>query len=412
MKAWVSSSVLCSCLLPWSPLFAWELKFEDIPTLIRKNSKSLKVSESTVEVGTLQIVPRDRAYLPRIDFESGLRHEQELDSSSDTAPFWKVNIESNLYRGGRDEQHRTLTERQQELKTLDAQIVFRNEVLTARQDFIRLIAKQDLLQLTKSILQQAGKKRRAIQRKVEAGLLTESSIALAASFGMDLEQELISTEQERDELRDHLILTLGLEPHAEFTLPTHANVTGISSKPEEDVLQLSELKKLTLQSDLLRSEANINAEWWRPNVDVFASFGRTSAGRAGILPTQEASIGLKLTLNLQDSAELRAVKATKFKEANIWVLQKERVQRELQHRLHENKRKIETYSKIEKSLRRQSRDSERLEKTLQEEFERGIRDSSDLIDTLRASYEVNRKLLEASTEVSLARAELDTFQDN
>lgn len=410
MKAWVSASFVLSFFLPLNSLSALDLKYEDIPELVRKNNKGVKASEESIEVAKMRSGSLERTFFPRFGFETGVRGQKEADGSGVTAPFWKIDVQSNIYRGGRDQYRRSVLERQHELKSYDAQAFYRNEVLKARQEYIRLAGNQELLHLAKSVREERVKKKRSIQRKVQAGILTESDTALVGIFEADIDREIQLLEKQQHEIEDRLVLTLGLEPRTELDLTS--GTVNVNVPKSEGTVHMAEMQKLKLQSELLRSESSVRAEWWRPDVDVFASFVKTAAGEKsepGSLPERETAIGVRLTLNLQDSSEVRSETAARLREANLWDLQREQMKSELDYQIHEYEHEIETLAKYHQTLTQQQRDSERFQKRIDDEFERGVRDSSDIMDAVRSIYELKRKMAETSIEISLAKAGLQTL---
>lgn len=410
MKAWVSVSFVLTFLLPMNSLSALELAYEDIPGLVRKNNKGVKASEESIEVAKTRSGSLERTFLPRFGFETGVRGQKEADGSGDTAPFWKVDVQSNLYRGGRDQHRRSVLERQHELKSYDAQAFYRNEVLKARQQYIRLAGNQELLRLARNVREERVKKKRSIQRKVQAGILTESDTALVGIFEADIDREILLLEKELHEIEDRLVLTLGLEASTELEVPS--GTVKVDIPRSDDTTQIAEMQGLKLQSELLRSESAVKAEWWRPDVDVFASYAKTAVGEKsepGSLPERETAIGVRFTLNLQDSAEIRSETAARLREANLWDLQREQLKSELDYQIHEYEHEINTLTKYHETLKQQQRDSERFQRRIDDEFERGVRDSSDIMDAVRSIYELKRKLAETSIEISLAKAGLQTL---
>jgi outer membrane protein TolC len=410
MKAWVSAFFVLSFLLPMNSLPAMDLKYEDIPGLIRKNNKGVKASEESIELSKMRSGSLERSFFPRFGFETGVRGQNEADGSGDTAPFWKVDIQSNIYRGGRDQHRRSVLGRQHELKSYDAQAFYRNEVLKARQEYIRLAGNQELLRLAKSVREERVKKKRSIQRKVQAGILTESDTALVGIFESEIDREILLLEKEQHEIEDRLVLTLGLQPRTELELSS--GTVRLDAPKSDDSDQVAELQRLKLQSELLRSESEVKSEWWRPDVDVFASYVKTAVGEKsepGSLPERETAIGIRFTLNLQDSAEIRSETAARLREANLWDLQREQMKSEIDYQIHEYKHEVETLTKYHQTLKQQQRDSERFQRRIDDEFERGVRDSSDIMDAVRSIYELKRKLAETSIAISLARAGLQTL---
>lgn len=410
MKAWVSGSLILSLLFPTHSLWAMSLSYEDIPDFIRKNNRGLKAAEESVEVTKLRSGSFERSLLPRFGFEMGVRGQKEADGTGATAPFWKVDVQSNIYRGGRDQHRSSIQERQHELKTFDAQALYRNELLKARQEYLRLSGNQDLLSLARNVREVRLKKKKSIQRKVQAGILTETATGLVGIFEAEIDREIMLLEKEQHEIEDRLVLILGLDSSKELDISKSVKVPEAAQSGKET--DLSEMQRMKLQADLLRSESNLKTEWWRPDVDVFASYVKTDVGEradAGPLPERETAIGLRLTLNLQDSAEVRAETSARLREANLWELQREQMKSELDYRIHEYRHEIDTLTKFRETLAKQGRDSEHFQKQIDDEFERGLRDSSDVMDAVRAIYELRRKQVEAAIEINLAKAGLQTI---
>ncbi len=85
--------------------------------------------------------------------------------------------------------------------------------------------------------------------------------------------------------------------------------------------------------------------------------------------------------------------------------------REINHKLHEYEREMDTQTRLSKTYETGIAKSEKLLVRLRQEFERGIAGSDDINSTIRSIYDMRRKRMESMSKFYLARAGFETMID-
>lgn len=409
MKVW--ASILCFLWIGAAEAATRKLDYKELPTLIRQNNPGIQAAESSVESARQRAGALDRSFLPRLGLESGVRGQKEADGSGAQAPYWKLDAVSNLYRGGRDAWKDQEIETQIELRKLDTQIFMRHALMQVRADYVQLAAIRQLMQLNTDITQSSRQKRKSLRQKIQAGLLAESFATDFLLFEQGLEQDLLFLEKEMHEVEDRLVLVLGLAPETTLQLESLAAIEMGPAPSPSLVKELAELKKLELEARTLRAAATLPAEWWRPEIDLFASYAslQVEEPQPGPLPSRESAIGLRFTLNLEESAKSRKDSTRLQSEAATLDLQKADRTRAADLEVHEYFHDIQALRPILVKLDQHVKSAEILQKRIVAEFERGVRDSSAVLESMRRLHDLKKRRIESQREHHEAQAGLQTF---
>ncbi|RZA27166.1 MAG: hypothetical protein EOP10_01050, partial [Proteobacteria bacterium] len=70
--------------------------------MIRQNNQSVLSLKASTTADRSRIGKVESSFLPKIGLEAGVAEQREANGVGDTAPFWKIDVSTNLYRGGRD----------------------------------------------------------------------------------------------------------------------------------------------------------------------------------------------------------------------------------------------------------------------------------------------------------------------
>jgi outer membrane protein TolC len=410
MKVW--ASILCFLWGSSTVAATRTLDYDELPTLIRQSNPGLRAAESGIEAARLRSGTLDHSFLPRLELESGFRGQRETDGSGDQAPYWKVDAASNLYRGGRDAWKEQEIESEVSLRRFDAQAFMRQALLKVRADYIRLAAIRQLIKLNEDLTQSTRLKKKPLRQKIQAGLLSESFATDFLLFEQSLEQDRLFMEKEMHEIEDRLITELGLAQETRLHVKPLASIEMGAEPSPSQLKNLPELKKLELEAETARKTSHVPAEWWRPNVDLFASYTGLAvkdATEPSALPSREAAIGLRFTLDLNHSADLRKDASRLKSEAAALDLKKAYRTREAELRLREYSHDIDALRPILSTLDQHVKTTDSLQRKLDAEFERGVRDSSAVLESIRRVYELKKRRVDSLLEFQTAKAGLQTF---
>ncbi len=302
MRAWafkISLTAICTstpCLAAGTVI-----GYDELSDVIRKNNRAVQASGETVSAARQRVGDLDRTFLPKAGFETGISEQKEANGVGDTAPFWKVDVQANVYRGGRDKVGVLLRESQILIKEMDAQALYRSEIFKAKTDYVQLYSIRQVKELTLKSMDDYDSLRKSINRKAQAGLMTNTAVQNSQLEVDELKRQMIMLESEEHELEDRLGLVLGLAPDEPLTLKTKLtmNVAPKDGHSEDHTIQkLPEIKKFELMSESTKLETQTRNDWWLPDVNVFASYTGFAVERQagfGSLPKREMSLGVRFS---------------------------------------------------------------------------------------------------------------------
>ena len=417
MKAW---AFVFSLLWVSSAGFGAEgrsIRYDELKDLIQKNNKAVRASLEGVDAAKLRVGTIHRSFLPRAGFEAGVSEEKEANGLGTTAPFWKIDIQANVYRGGRDRVGLLQRDSQVLIKEMNTQALYRGELFKAKSDYVQLAMLRQVIDLTQSSMNDYDGLQKSIRRKSRAGLMTDTAVKNIQLEVDDLKRQLIVLEGEEHELEDRLNLILGIEVDQSIKLLTNFPVSSLETKALEGELKVEgmpEVQSLSLLSKSVQLETQTQNEWWRPEVSLFASYTGYDVKRQNefaSLPGQEMSVGVRLSIDLEARSALDSEVSAKRVEILSLESQKEYLSREIDHKIHEYRREIETQTSLIKSYDIGLVNSKKLLKQLNGEFERGLVGSDEVSVIIHSIYELRRNRIESLSSYFLARAGLETMTD-
>ncbi|MBC7533688.1 MAG: TolC family protein [Oligoflexus sp.] len=416
MKAWV---FVLLALFSRTGLSAdaLTLSYDELGDLIQKNNKSVQGSIEAIAAARQRVGTLEQTFLPKFGVEAGIAEQREANGVGDTAPFWKIDVSANIYRGGRDDLGILVRESQVLIREMDNQAQFRAELFKAKLDYVRLNSVRQAINLTQSSTDDYDGIRKSILVKAGAGLMTTTS-AQAIQLELDeLRRQLIILKREEVELEERLALVLGLEQEQKLTLTTaqiNTNSSWIPVVTEEDIQGLPEVKKYSLLARSSSLEAKVRNEWWRPDVSIFAAvtgFNVDDKNEFRSLPEREMNFGVRLSVDLETKRTFGSELIAKQSDVASLASQGEYLRRDVEHKVHEYRREMEVQADLSRTFEQGVARAEKLLKQMRGEFERGIGSNSDITGIIRTLYQLKRNRIESVMDYHLSLAGLETMSD-
>jgi outer membrane protein TolC len=416
MKVWASLVVLISLISQSLQAESMTIRFEDLHDLILTKHQGVKVGEEQIKAVERRIRAVDSSFLPRASLDLGTAHQKEANGMGETAAFWKLDLESNLYRGGRDEVAKAMDENQVEIKKLDAQAFLRTQTYLARSSYIELLFQKKRIALQMSLRNDYESLKKSIQVKINSGLLTESILQLMTIERDEIDRQLIVLNSESKSMQEELCLLLGIDHHSEFNLASDFNLPKIEVDPNEDSTiveeTLPEIQKFALLGKRYGLETQIRNEWWRPDLSVFASYANFAIEdrfEPGPLPEREMKVGLRLSFDLESRQNLDRERFAKESERKALQYQKNLLSEEMRHKAEEFKRDMNTRLSVLKAYEQSLAKSEKLKKRLFNEFDRGLVNGNDVFSSIRSIQLMKQRQIDEELRYFLSKNSYDSI---
>jgi outer membrane protein TolC len=389
------------------------LDYDKLRTYIEKNNRSYLASLGGVSSARARVGNLAQSFYPNSSLEAGIAEQREANNSGNTAPFWRFSIESNIYRGGRDQalqgtRDATVLERE-----MDAQIVLREELYKARALYIQLIGNGEIQRHLKVSLEDYVPLRSSLSKKVRAGLQTSTELLSLEVFSDDIQRELRRLEGEKHELEDELLLILGFEHGSQVQLSPFPRYLQLAEPmPQEARHPDPEIRRLEMQAATARREAGIIHDWWVPELDLFAAYTGYNIAKSDAmlsLPRQQMMVGLRVSLDLESKSILRGEIASKLGNAMALDHQKEGIRAALDHKIQRFRHESNTNQTLLQSYEKGLKKGEALLKRLRGEFEQGIVSSGELAAGVHSFHLLKRRYIETTIQIGLTQAGIETF---
>ncbi len=414
MNPWASFLIAVS--IPTS-LFAKErvvLKYDELPKLIQNSSLDLKAAGLLMEATSARQGSARRASYPRLDLESGLRGVRELDGSGDNAPFFKVEGSVNLYRGGRDALMDSLQEKETAIRKEEAQLVFKNQLLLAREIFVKLASVRALKKAWTDAMKVVETKKKSSRMKFNAGLTTKTDLLEFELHESSLKREKRNLDKDEHELSNKMLILLGLSEDVEISLD---RVFSHPPEPKEAAYRLAAeshplVRKLALQADQAQLMARSKPSRWTPEINFFAAYEQFLEGDRdvpGALPKRDFTAGLRASILLGDNLSLKNEAFAKGLEASAYGLQKQQSARQVEAHHHEFLHDMHVLHELIHDSESQLQKAERFLKLTSEEYERGLKNGPDVLEASRTLYTTQVENIQLIFDYYLAEAGISSL---
>lgn len=387
-----------------------EVRYEDLARWLPEQNGQVAGALREAEAADVETGHLLRSFLPRVGAELGWENFRTGPYDFQSQPTASLGASLNLFRGGRDALEHQLRGEKSELAKVDAQRKLRTELRLVRRDYWDLIYLQESIRLVKDAIEQNAKNLAAAKRRVGAGMGAETDRYEFEIYQTQLEQELARLELQQKSAERKLGVALGVpvEERLQVVEPPHEHGEGWLPEgltPEADLSSQGD----SLQERIFDLQGAQAGRWWAPELDVYAHYSLYTF-REREYPSQadrfETVFGAKLTFTLFDGlaqgatarADRRRAEAFRLRANQAYVgarvdFENARAQLKLTHDLvHGTERNVEQSQKY-------------LHGTLSE-YQRGLKNSPDVLSASQRYLEARRKFSELKREYNWTKADL------
>ena len=396
------------------------LAFADGLTVTSENIKGLleaknaKVSAARLETGAA--VEREgslkRSFLPSVEVYGGQENFKSGTLSRKTQPVYGAEAKVNLYNGGRDRIENEVRTLETQKRGFQTQRIASEEIEKARSIYWQIIFLQEKVSLLKTTLEVNKQNLGAAQKRIRSGVATDSDRFEFEMKEVDLKRELAQGNVELAAQVRLLRILLGLNEGTKlsFTEPLihdhqYEGLLTHSGKQHEFLYKESEIQGAQFS---LAAKGN-NRAWW-PKLDAFAAYNnyneRIESAGPGTPPDlrDETVFGLRLTMSLpagfESNREASALSKEGMAATVLSEFQRQEVEAHLENEAAELKFLHDQVHEAEENIKR----AESYYKITQSEYNRGVKNSPDVLGASDKLFDMRHKRLEIIKNFQVSKA--------
>lgn len=266
--------VILTCFLSPVRAVTMELKYDELPTLVREKNQAVQASTTSVEAAQERTGSLTRAFLPKVEASAGVEHFKTGGFAADTEPYGGVEATLNLFRGGLDSLEEMTRLGQLKVAESDKEKLFREELSAVRNLYWELVYHIEYLKVLDELQQLNARTRRSAKLRFERKLTTNTDVMAFDLFGQQVKEQISSAEHEIKLLNLNIRPRLGLEEAVDLKTPS-----AIPHDHDEALLDAHsdpstnpEVQGFSALAEIRESAAKQSARWWMPSVDIYGAY--------------------------------------------------------------------------------------------------------------------------------------------
>ncbi len=352
-----------------------------------------------------------RSFLPKISLSYGRERFTTGPFHRANQPFGGIEAEVNLFNSGKDRIENSLRETQAEISRIEVSIIRAQVLAELKKALSHYAYLVEVKAVTTAALSQNEENLRSAQKRIEAGLASETDSLDFRQQKIQFKQEISTLEYEMG-VTQRLVSTLfGNNPEdtvmTDFTNahPDHADESKLRQSGDSLIL-----KKAQLQREVANFEFENHRRWWTPTFDVYGYAQRfTQKEREYDLSGErnDVTFGFKFTFPIFDGGEgPRGAQATK---SLVQAKQNELRSQELvlQRQTLDARKKLELAHDLIHGSEENVQVMNQYRKRVLAEYAKGVKNSPDVLQASLRWIEANIRYAEVKKNYQFAKVEAE-----
>lgn len=325
-----------------------ELKYEDLPRMIKANNGSVQSARLLVEASEKRTGHLMRSYLPNVKAFAGYEKFTTGTLDSTSQPYGGLEVSLNVFNFGKDSLEEDIRKASYRKSKAASNLNFNTKLHEARQIYWLIAYHNEIIEVLSKAKSQNKKILASANRRIKRGLTTKTDRLEFDMYAKDLETSIESLEHENK------ILLIALSKYLGTNVRSMAiNIKSIPHDHDDALVDGKFNKKTSpgilhaqATSDLFKSRAYKSKKWWTPSIELYGGYSlftqRQRLEFENRSDRDDTYIGIRLTMNLFDgsrSSSEAAAQSSKFaaSEANSRYVAEEMssefevVQEEMKH---------------------------------------------------------------------------------
>lgn len=357
------------------------ITYDDLPSYVKKSNKKVKSKHLLIKSKKSQTNHLIKSFLPEVSASGGYESFQTGDLDLRTEP--KLNLEArvNLFRSGKDILEDKIRRDKYEISKYNLQNEYLRQLLISKELFWESYYFKKKLEAINKISTDLIKLSNQAQKKLKSGLILQSEINAIQIFSDQLQTETILLEEDYEHGLDELKVALGIQltDKIELRAPKkHQHSVSIKENPIKHPA-LDKIKKEISISEKQRKKHNL---WWTPSIDAFGAYNLHTFREREFFDQSDRDEyvgGIQIKMNLFDKLS----SSSKSRSEKYKTLSLKSEMEHLHQELEAIVKKLEHGLKVRHQLIHKSKKSFNLSQKLlsqtKEEFQNGIKNSTDMI---------------------------------
>lgn len=375
--------------------------------LIKSETKKVKSFEE--KTGSLA-----RSFVPKTSLQAGQESFRYVTDEFESGPYYKMEMDINLYNGGRDRLGEKTNELSLNMANSKREMTIYSQIEEARKIYWRaLYLKSIIRQLEEGRGWILTNKKSALKR-ISSGIATNSD-----KFEFEIKSVEINEDIERAKLAlkkhlQHLKILIGLRDEDSVQLGQDLfhdhDWRSLVNHSEEEHSYLTEPDKLGIKIEQLNAMSA--GRQWLPRVNGYAYFLqnnlRQDFDRIKAADRQQTVFGIKATWTFSDFVEGGAQKrsANALAESKRFrLLYKER---EVENELHIEMEELELLDKLVHQAEENIQRSKKFFNLVTKEYKRGVKSSGDMLLATEKLMNSHIRKMTIIKDFQIAKAHLMT----
>lgn len=352
-----------------------------------------------------------RSFLPELTLVVGEEHFKVESINPKTEPYGYLEARFNLFKGGKDQLTSEIIKLKSGLSRTQTDLRAREELNKIRKIEFEIIFNNELLTILQREKNENLKIRGQANKRSASGLATRTDSLEFTIYDSELEETIESLKHENKILKIGLAPLVGIETE-QLVFPTsleHQHDEALLSRVES-FKNHPKVVSLKSENEILLKERSIERRFWLPSVDIFGghynNYEMINKDYRERNRLNAEAVGIRLTFELFDGLKSSVEATSNQYKAEAKRLMAQYTERETEAKFNMLKEDlIHTHEVMHYVLDRIKKSKEYLKFTLNE-YDRGIKNSLDVLTAMQKYYGYEKNYLEKKKEYQMIKADL------
>lgn len=408
--------LLFFALLSVCPVYALDIKYADLERMTLEGNSSVAAAELRWQAQEKRAGFFWKSFMPRFDLVGGYETFQTGIYGQETQAYGTVSATISLFNGFRDLNEGRLREAHALLGRVNSSMVSHEKLSQVRQLYLQLAYCKELETTYQSIGKINERVKKSAQVRQNRGLVTATDLYEFDLYGGKLQEEIESLRHERHILSIKLSAALGMSERHDLNPVDTLEHTHTEDVTTKDYASLPTAGRMRIQAEdsVQMAEASFRASWWMPSVDAYAGYFLYTLREREFISYRDRddwAAGLRATWVLFNFELFSQSRAASLEEK---ASSKDTQQKTLDFHSEVRSRQeelIHVHELIHNSEERLKLGEKYLAST-QSDYDRGVKNSPDVISAIDKLIAIRKELLERKLEYQKTRDRLTTLTQN
>lgn len=320
-----------------------------------------------------------------------------------------IDMSVNLFNGGQDQLENQIRSAMTERRKSESTRITSDELGRARASYWNFLFERERLEILKKSLVVNRENQKTAERRIKSGVATESDRVEFEMKQVDLVREQASAEVKIRVETQNLRVLLGMDHSIELVFPEsivheHEYEAELRHTADDHAFLYKETE---IQARVSGLEASKQRQALWPKVEAYAAYGRASERAASpslnAEDRQETVVGLRVVLPLTESYEARHEAAAFENEAQAAQMTAQLLRTEAEAHIHNELAELQLLHDQVHDAEKNIERAERYYRLTQSEYQRGVKNSPDVLGASEKLLETRLKRLEMVRDFQLAK---------